>query len=67
MSARLAIKALNLRKSFGAIPAVQGLSLEVFPGETLGLLGPNGAGKSTSIQILTGLLQPDSGEEGRRD
>ena len=62
MSARLAIKALNLRKSFGTIPAVQGLSLEVLPGETMGLLGPNGAGKSTSIQILTGLLQPDSGE-----
>lgn len=62
MSTRPAIKAHNLRKSFGAIAAVQGLSLEVFPGETLGLLGPNGAGKSTSIQILTGLLQPDSGE-----
>jgi ABC-2 type transport system ATP-binding protein len=61
MSRPAAIKAVNLRKSFGAIAAVQGLSLEVSPGETLGLLGPNGAGKSTSIQILTGLLQPDSG------
>lgn len=62
MSNHPAIKAQNLRKSFGAIPAVQGLSLEVLPGETMGLLGPNGAGKSTSIQIMTGLLRPDSGE-----
>lgn len=62
MSKTAAIKALNLQKSFGANRAVQGFSLEVLTGETMGLLGPNGAGKSTSIQILTGLLQPDAGE-----
>ncbi|MGE3109926.1 MAG: ABC transporter ATP-binding protein [Phycisphaerales bacterium] len=57
----------NIRKTFGKPPdagvvAVDGLSLEVRPGEVFGLLGPNGAGKSTTISIAVGLLRPDSGD-----
>ena len=51
----------NVRKSFGNIVAVDGLSLSVQKGEIFGLLGPNGAGKSTSISLSVGLLSPDSG------
>ena len=51
----------DLRKSFGDIKAVDGLSLSVKTGECFGLLGPNGAGKTTTISIATGLLTPDSG------
>ena len=51
----------NVRKSFGKIVAVDGLSLSVRKGELLGLLGPNGAGKSTSVSLAVGLLAPDSG------
>ncbi len=51
----------NVRKSFGNIVAVDGLSLSVRKGEVLGLLGPNGAGKSTSVSLAVGLLAPDSG------
>ncbi len=52
----------NIRKSFGAIVAVESLSLEIRAGEIFGLLGPNGAGKSTTISIATGLVSPSSGE-----
>lgn len=52
----------NLRKAFGSLVAVDGISLEVSPGEVLGLLGPNGAGKSTTILMMMGALKPDSGE-----
>jgi ABC-2 type transport system ATP-binding protein len=55
------LSAVNLRKSFGAIQAVNGLSLELEPGETFGLLGPNGAGKTTTIHMLVGALRPDHG------
>jgi len=51
----------NVRKSFGHVTAVDGLSLSVRKGEILGLLGPNGAGKSTSVSLSVGLLAPDSG------
>lgn len=51
----------DLRKSFGQIRAVNGLSLSVQPGECFALLGPNGAGKTTTISLATGLLKPDSG------
>src|SRR5204863_167569 len=50
-----------LRKSFGATIAVDGVGLEVRPGEVFGLLGPNGAGKTTTISMCVGLLTPDSG------
>jgi ABC-2 type transport system ATP-binding protein len=55
------LKITDLRKSFGAIRAVDGVSLEVRKGEVFGLLGPNGAGKSTTINMAMGLLAPDSG------
>jgi ABC-2 type transport system ATP-binding protein len=51
----------RLRKSFGAIVAVDDLDLTVERGETLGLLGPNGAGKSTTIKLALGIETPDSG------
>jgi ABC-2 type transport system ATP-binding protein len=58
----LALQTLHLTKRFGAFTAVDDLSLEVRPGEIFGFLGPNGAGKTTSIQLMCGLLAPDSGE-----
>jgi ABC-2 type transport system ATP-binding protein len=51
----------GLFKSYGAKPAVAGVSLRVKPGEIVGLLGPNGAGKSTTIAMLCGLTPPDQG------
>jgi ABC-2 type transport system ATP-binding protein len=57
----LLVQAFDLRKRFGPINAVDGISLEVKRGEVLGFLGPNGAGKSTTMKILTGFLEPDSG------
>ena len=51
----------DLRKAYGAIVAVDGLTLRVEPGEILGLLGPNGAGKSTTVHLALGLLTPDAG------
>jgi ABC-2 type transport system ATP-binding protein len=55
------IKIENLRKLFGNITAVEGISFEVLKGEMFGLVGPDGAGKTTTIRILCGLLVPDSG------
>jgi ABC-2 type transport system ATP-binding protein len=55
------IKADNLKKRFGSTVALDDVSFEVKKGETFGLLGPNGAGKTTTIQLLCGLLKPDSG------
>jgi len=56
-----AIKIENLKKSYGDIKAVRGVTLEVYKGEMFGLVGPDGAGKTTTIRILCGLLSPDSG------
>jgi ABC-2 type transport system ATP-binding protein len=56
------IEVAELTKSYGPIEALRGISFHVTPGEVVGLLGPNGAGKSTAIKIITGYLQPDSGE-----
>jgi ABC-2 type transport system ATP-binding protein len=52
----------NVKKRFGSVQAVDGLTLEIRPGEIFGLLGPNGAGKTTSISMALGLILPDSGE-----
>jgi ABC-2 type transport system ATP-binding protein len=56
-----AILTRDLRKSYGAKAAVDGLNLEVPRGSFFGFLGPNGAGKSTTIRMLTGLIPSDSG------
>lgn len=56
------LTAISLSKSFGAVRAVDGVSMEVCPGEVVGLLGPNGAGKTTMLRMLAGILTPDSGE-----
>jgi ABC-2 type transport system ATP-binding protein len=61
-TAGLALRVRGLSKSFGDIVAVDGLDLEVHPGECFGLLGPNGAGKTTTIEICEGLTHPDAGE-----
>jgi ABC-2 type transport system ATP-binding protein len=57
-----AIACRGLRKSYDDVKAVDGLDLEVLPGECFGMLGPNGAGKTTTIEILEGLTKPDAGE-----
>lgn len=52
----------NLTKKYGKLTAVDNISFSLKKGEILGLLGPNGAGKTTTIQMLLGLLTPDSGK-----
>ncbi|HPR63267.1 MAG TPA: ABC transporter ATP-binding protein [Thermoanaerobaculia bacterium] len=56
-----AISIQELKKSFNGVEAVKGVSYEIKKGETFGLLGPNGAGKTTTINLLVGILTPDSG------
>ena len=51
----------NLVKRFGSFTAVDGVSIEVAPGQIHGFLGPNGAGKTTTIRMIAGLLKPDAG------
>ena len=55
------VRALDLRKWYGRLEALKGVSFDVGAGEALGLLGPNGAGKSTTISLLTGLSSANSG------
>ncbi len=52
----------DLRKRYGDVEAVRGISFEVQQGEVFGLLGPNGAGKTTTVEILEGLRKLDGGE-----
>ena len=61
MTAPITLSAHNLTRSFGQREVIHGISLELRRGEVLGLLGHNGAGKSTTLQMLTGVLAPDSG------
>jgi ABC-2 type transport system ATP-binding protein len=56
-----ALAVTDLRKRYGRIDALRGVSLEVREGELMGLLGPNGAGKSTLVKIACGLVRPSSG------
>ena len=55
------ISVRNLKKYFGEVKAVNGLSFDVHKGEIFGLLGPNGAGKTTTLKLLLGLLEPLEG------
>jgi len=55
------LQAHGLTKQFGSRLAVDGLSLQLAPGEIVGLLGPNGAGKTTTLKILLGMLRPTRG------
>ena len=55
------IRAEKLRKRYGGLAAVDGISFSVEPGETYGLLGPNGAGKTTTMRMLSGLSPANSG------
>jgi ABC-2 type transport system ATP-binding protein len=56
-----AIAVSDLRKSYGSIEAVRGVSFDVAPGEVFALLGPNGAGKTTTVEILEGYRSRDAG------
>ena len=55
------IQVQDLRKSYGDLKAVDGVSFSVLSGEVFGILGPNGAGKTTTVEILEGMRAPDSG------
>jgi ABC-2 type transport system ATP-binding protein len=61
-SSETAVSTHRLRKTFGSLVAVESLDLEIRRGEVFGLLGPNGSGKTTTIRMLTGLMQPTSGD-----
>ena len=56
------LRLVNISKNFGAVRALDKVSLELYSGEVLGLVGDNGAGKSTLIKIISGVYQPDEGE-----
>lgn len=56
------VDVINLRKRYGLIQALKGISFSIGKGEIVGFLGPNGAGKSTTLRVLSGLIPADSGE-----
>lgn len=55
------IQVQGLHKRYGRVAAVQGIDLEVYPGEVFGLIGPDGAGKTTTFQILAGVMEATAG------
>ena len=56
------LKVTDLKKSYGAIQAVGGVSFEVMPGEIFGVIGPNGSGKTTMFNSVLGQIMPDAGQ-----
>jgi ABC-2 type transport system ATP-binding protein len=61
-SGDIAIRVANLRKQYGSLEAVRGISFDVYKGEIFGLIGPDGAGKTSTFQILAGVMETTSGE-----
>jgi len=61
MTAAPVLKVSDLKKSYGAIKAVDGVSFEVMPGEIFGVIGPNGSGKTTMFNSVLGQIAPDAG------
>ena len=57
----LEVRIEDLRRSFGGVTALDGLSITLAPGELVALLGPSGCGKTTALRIVAGLDEPDSG------
>ncbi|MEW6475076.1 MAG: ABC transporter ATP-binding protein [Actinomycetota bacterium] len=57
----MSLSTVGVTKTFAGLVALDGVSLDVLPGETVGLIGPNGAGKTTFFNCVTGFLAPDSG------
>ncbi|MGH2685544.1 MAG: ABC transporter ATP-binding protein, partial [Actinomycetota bacterium] len=55
------LRASDMAKSFGGVNAVDGVSLEIVTGETVGLIGPNGAGKTTAFELISGFSRPERG------
>ncbi|WP_043335543.1 phosphonate C-P lyase system protein PhnK [Belnapia moabensis] len=65
MSALLEAEGLALR--FGAVPALDGVALEIFPGEVVAIVGESGSGKTTLLRVLSGMMRPEAGEVRYRD
>lgn len=63
MSTEPLVKLVNVSKSFGRVYALEGVNLELYPGEIVSLVGDNGAGKSTLTKIISGTEKPDVGSE----
>lgn len=61
-SAKPLLEVRNLKKSFGHVEALRGVSIDAYAGSVLAIVGDNGAGKSTLIKMLSGVLTPDDGE-----
>jgi ABC-type Fe3+/spermidine/putrescine transport system ATPase subunit len=62
MSADAVLELKGVRRQYGTVTAVDGLSLSIMPGEVFTLLGPSGCGKSTTLRLVAGLEEPDQGE-----
>jgi ABC-2 type transport system ATP-binding protein len=62
MQDQIVVSVEGLRKYYGAVKAVDGISFQVHAGEIFGMVGPNGSGKTTTIECIEGLRQPDEGE-----
>lgn len=62
MASEVVISVNNLTKQFGTFTAVDSINLDVYRGEIFGFIGANGAGKTTAMRMITGLLEPSSGE-----
>jgi len=58
----VALRVKELRKYFGSVRAVDGVSFELHEAEILGIVGPNGAGKTTLLNLISGVIKPDSGK-----